>query len=162
MTIAELEEQLRKALAVEDYNQAARLRDTIQQKQQIGKLAVEDANQKFYQAFMSGRIEEMDKIVGEGEHVQIIHPGASTIAGREQVMESWRAIMRNVRPGAFKVVLDDVRVHVRGDMGFVTCVEVIDADDSNGRIMATNVFELQNGKWRIVQHHGSPVIARFR
>lgn len=27
------------------------------QKQQIGKLAVEDANQKFYQAFMSGRIE---------------------------------------------------------------------------------------------------------
>lgn len=30
VTIAELEEQLRKALAVEDYNQAARLRDTIQ------------------------------------------------------------------------------------------------------------------------------------
>ncbi len=30
VTIAELEEQLRKALAIEDYNQAARIRDTIQ------------------------------------------------------------------------------------------------------------------------------------
>ncbi len=30
-------------------------------------------------------VQEMDKIVGEGEHVQVIHPGASTIAGREQV-----------------------------------------------------------------------------
>jgi translation initiation factor 2A len=51
----------------------------------------------------------------------------------------------------------DLRVrHVAGeDMGYVTCVEVIDADDSFGRICATNVFEKQDGKWVIVMHHGS-------
>jgi hypothetical protein len=50
-----------------------------------------------------------------------------------QVMESWRAILCNVRPGAFKVKLEDVRVFAREDMGFVTCVEIINADDSMGR-----------------------------
>ncbi|PNH08063.1 Eukaryotic translation initiation factor 2A [Tetrabaena socialis] len=131
-------------------------------KQQVSASAVEDANRKFYDAFMSGRIEEMDKIIGEGEHVQIVHPGAGCIAGREQVMESWRTVLRGVRPGAFKVKLEDVRVYAREDAGFVTCVEVIDADDSTGRIVATNIFEKQGGVWRIVQHHGSPPIARFR
>ncbi|GLI68139.1 hypothetical protein VaNZ11_012475 [Volvox africanus] len=160
--IAQLETELQGALTQEDYKLAARLRDKIQQKQQVSKLAVEDANRRFYDAFMSGRIEEMERVVGEGEHVQVVHPGASCIAGRAQVMDSWRAILRNVRPGAFKVKLEDVRVFAREDMGFVTCVEIIDADDSEGRIVATNVFEKQGGAWRIVQHHGSPTIARFR
>ncbi|KAG2430015.1 hypothetical protein HYH02_013843 [Chlamydomonas schloesseri] len=160
--IADLEQALKRAVSKEDFKSAAKLRDAIQQKQSISKLAVEDANRRFYDAFMSGRVEEMDKIVGEGEHVQVVHPGSSTIAGRAQVMDSWRAIMRNVRPGAFKVALEDVRVYAREDFGYVTCVEIIDADDSAGRIIATNVFEKQDGVWRIVQHHGSPTAGRFR
>ncbi|GLC40838.1 hypothetical protein PLESTB_000017100 [Pleodorina starrii] len=162
ISIAEMEAELRGALEKEDYKLAARLRDAIQQKQQVSKLAVEDANRRFYDAFTSGRVEEMERIVGEGEHVQVVHPGSGCIAGRAQVMDSWRAIMRNVRPGAFKVKLEDVRVFAREDMGFVTCVEIIDADDSSGRIVATNVFEKQGGVWRIVQHHGSPTVNRFR
>ncbi|KAG2484507.1 hypothetical protein HYH03_016650 [Edaphochlamys debaryana] len=161
VSIADLEAELKDALGREDYKAAARLRDTIQQKSSVAKLAVEDANRRFYDAFMSGRLEEMDKVVGLGDHVQCIHPGAGCIAGREQVMDSWRTILRGVRPGAFRVALEDVRVFAREDMGFVTCVEVIDADDSMGRISATNVFERQNGVWRIVQHHGSPS-PRFR
>ncbi|KAG2426535.1 hypothetical protein HXX76_011760 [Chlamydomonas incerta] len=160
--IADLEQALKRAVSKEDFKSAARLRDAIQQKQSISKLAVEDANRRFYDAFMSGRVEAMDKVVGEGDHVQVVHPGSATIAGREQVMDSWRAIMRNVRPGAFKVALEDVRVYAREDFGYVTCVEIIDADDSAGRIIATNVFEKQDGVWRIVQHHGSPTVGRFR
>ncbi|GFR49368.1 hypothetical protein Agub_g11394 [Astrephomene gubernaculifera] len=162
VSIAELEADLSLALAQEDYKLAARLRDAIQQKQQVSKLAVEDANRRFYDAFMSGRVEEMAKVLGEGEQVQVVHPGSSCIAGREQVLASWGAVLRHVRPGAFKLVLEDVRVHARGDMGFVTCVEVVDADDSRGRILATNVFEKQGGVWRIVQHHGSTAAGRFR
>ena len=40
--------------------------------------------------------------------------------------------------------------------GFVTCTEIVDATDTMGRIVATNVFEKQGGKWKIVHHHGSP------
>ncbi len=50
-----------------------------------------------------------------------------------QVMESWASILRGVRPGAFKIAVEDVRIWASDSAGFVTCVEVIDADDSQGR-----------------------------
>ncbi len=34
---------------------------------------------------------------------------------------------------SLQVAIEDVRVFAREDMGMVTCVEVIDADDSAGR-----------------------------
>jgi hypothetical protein len=40
---------------------------------------------------------------------------------------------------------------------FVTCVELTEAGDSKGRIVATNVFERQGGAWKLVHHHGSPM-----
>ncbi|KAL6750272.1 hypothetical protein V8C86DRAFT_2816894 [Haematococcus lacustris] len=80
------------------------------------KLAVEEANGAFYAAFSSGNLQAMNEIWGFGDHIQVIHPLASTIAGREAV---------------------------------------INADDSQGRITATNIFEKQDGKWKITLHHGS-------
>jgi hypothetical protein len=51
-----------------------------------------------------------------------------------QVLESWRSILSGVRPRAFKLGVEDVRAWAASDtMGFVTCIEVIDADDSMGR-----------------------------
>lgn len=75
----------------------------------------------------------MDAVWGHGPHVQIIHPGSNIIAGREQVMESWKTILAGVRPRAFRIDLEDVRVHAVDSYGFVTCIEVVDADDSTGR-----------------------------
>lgn len=49
-------------------------------------------------------------------------------------MESWAAILKSIRPNAFKISLEDVRVAALSDTtGLVTCVEVMDADDSRGR-----------------------------
>jgi translation initiation factor 2A len=56
-------------------------------------------------------------------------------------MESWKKVLKNVRPRAFNIILEDVRIYATETYGYVTCVEVIDADDSKGRIAATNVFE---------------------
>ena len=51
-----------------------------------------------------------------------------------QVMESWASILRGVRPNAFKITLEDVRVFALSETtGLVTCVEVVEADDSKGR-----------------------------
>jgi hypothetical protein len=51
-----------------------------------------------------------------------------------QVMESWAAILKGVRPNAFKIGLEDVHVFALSDsQGLVTCLEVMDADDSGGR-----------------------------
>lgn len=53
--------------------------------------------------------------------------------------------------------MEGLEVCVREGMAFVTCVEVVDAGDSRGWVAATNVFELQGERWRIVHHHGSPL-----
>ena len=50
-----------------------------------------------------------------------------------KVLESWRAVLIGVRPGAFKLDVEECRVFARGDHGVVTCMEVIDNDDSIGR-----------------------------
>ncbi|KAF5835313.1 hypothetical protein DUNSADRAFT_7593 [Dunaliella salina] len=97
----------------------------------------------------------MDQIWGQGEHVQVIHPGGECIAGREMVMDSWRSVLTNIRPRTFMIDLEDVRVCASDNHAFVTCVEIINADESKGRICATNIFEKQDGKWFIVLHHGS-------
>jgi translation initiation factor 2A len=38
-----------------------------------------------------------------------------------------------VRPRAFRITVEDVRVFASDSSGFVTCTEVVDADDSEGR-----------------------------
>jgi hypothetical protein len=78
------------------------------------------------------------------------------------VLESWRAILRGVRPRAFRISVEDVRVFASDSSGWVTCVEVVEADDSQGRTVATNVFEKQDGRWVMTHHHGSPLVRRFQ
>eukprot|EP00775_Hariotina_reticulata_P003420 gene3420-3693_t len=118
MTLADLRQQLDAAVSKEDYNLAAQLRDTLQQRQTDARLAIEDANSRFYDAFRSGNI--------KGDHVQVIHPGAPCIAGRRLVMESWATILKGIRPNAFKISVEDVRVFALSDThGLVTCVEIL-------------------------------------
>ena len=46
-------------------------------------------------------------------------------------------------------------MHAGAGWGFVTCVEAVETETSAGRLAATNVFELQGGEWKMVQHHAS-------
>jgi translation initiation factor 2A len=68
-------------------------------------------------------------------------------------MESWNIVLSGAN---FDILLKDVRVHASENQGWVTCLEVMDGEDSRGRLIATNVFEKQNGKWVIIHHHASP------
>lgn len=100
----------------------------------------------------------MASLLGDGDHVQCIHPGSGCIAGRDAVLESWRLIFASA-PGGLAIDLADVRVHAPpgSALAFVTCVERVDAGDTGGRVLATNVFERQEGgRYRLILHHGSP------
>eukprot|EP00887_Chlorella_sp_A99_P002915 scaffold6.g2915.t1 len=151
--LSRLQALLDEAIEGEAYEAAAQLRDTIQQRRFDNRLAVEEANDKFYAAFASGSLPAMAEMWGKGEHVQCIHPGAGCIAGRAAVMEGWKLLLGT---GRMRIKLQDVRVYASDTDGFVTCVEVLEAAESRGRIVATNVFEKQDGKWKITHHHGSP------
>jgi len=55
------------------------------------------------------------------------------------------------------VTLRPIFPRLKCSQGFVTCIERMDAGDSHGRVMATNVFEKQGRDWKIIHHHGSPL-----
>lgn len=119
-------------------------------------LAAEEANARFYAAFRAADLDVMAALVGDGDHVQVIHPGSGCVAGRDAVLESWRLIFQGAA-GGLDIDVGDVRVHAPpGGVAVVTCVERLDAGDTKGRILATNVFELQGGRYRMILHHGSP------
>ena len=42
-----------------------------------------------------------------------------------------------------------------GWTAMVTCVEYVDSGPTTGKIVATNVFQKEDGQWKIVHHHGS-------
>jgi len=150
-SINELQAALERAIDDEEYDLAASLRDSLVRKRQDVRAVVEEANERFYSAFRSGDFVAMSRIWGTGEHVQCIHPLAGCIAGREDVLKSWQMILSG---GRLNIALEDVRVYATDAMGYVTAVEVVDAEDSKGRIVATNVFERQGDGWKIVLHQG--------
>lgn len=153
--LAAVAEQLSAAVAAEDYEEAAVLRDELTRRQADGQEAVQEANRVFYEAFQNCDLKAMANIWGEGDHVQCIHPVASCIAGRADVLASWKTVLGT--SGSFDIRVANPRVVLLGDsQAFVTCSEMVNAADTRGRIIATNIFEKQGGSWRIVHHHGSP------
>lgn len=55
----------------------------------------------------SGSLAAMADVWGKGEHVQCIHPLGNCIAGRQAVMDSWKAILG---AGRLRISVEDVRV----------------------------------------------------
>ena len=121
---------------------------------------VEEANARFYRAFETLAIAEMDLVWVHGEHVTCVHPGWPLLAGWEAVRSSWETIFTNTEEMSF--TLSDVRVVRAGDVAWVTCTENI-LSEVRGRVsvtsvLATNLFERTGDDWLLVHHHGSHVL----
>jgi len=113
------------------------------------------ANEAFYRAFQrasqGGDIAEMENLWSGTAPVGCIHPGWTALRGREAVLASWRSILGSGR--APRVVCTNPTAHVLGESGFVLCEERV----GTAALIATNVFALEGGVWKMVHHHASPV-----
>ncbi len=109
------------------------------------------ANDAFYRAFNDRDIEAMDALWALEAPVWCVHPGWNMLTGRDEVMQSWRAILSN--PAQERIVAGGASVLVRGELAIVTCRELV----SGNPLAATNAFVRENGDWKLVQHHSSPV-----
>lgn len=110
-----------------------------------------EANEAFYRAFSARDADAMDALWAQHAPVACIHPGWDALDGRVQVVGSFRAILES--GGAPHVRCSGASVHVVGDAAFVTCHEEV----SGARLVATNVFVREDGAWRLVHHHSSPM-----
>ena len=121
---------------------------------------VEEANARFYRAFETLDIAEMDQVWVHGEQARCVHPGWPLLCGWDAVRASWQRIFDNTEEMRF--TLSEVSVNVGGDLAWVTCTENIFSEVgervSVTAILATNVFERTLDGWRMVHHHGSHVL----
>lgn len=120
-----------------------------------------DANARFYRAFETLDIAEMDQVWAHAGHVRCVHPGWPLLCGWDAVRESWQRIFASTEEMRF--TLSAVTVNVGADLGWVTCTENI-LSEVGGRvsvtaILATNLFERGRDGWRLVHHHASHVLA---
>jgi ketosteroid isomerase-like protein len=119
-----------------------------------------EANAGFYRAFESLDLAEMDRAWAHAEYVRCVHPGWCLLVGWEAVQQSWDAIFKGTREMRFSI--EDVRPHVDGDLGWVTCTENI-LSHARGQVavtslLATNLFERRGGEWLMVHHHASHIL----
>lgn len=125
------------------------------------------ANQRFYEAFGSLDIRRMAAVWQQDDGVQCIHPGWSRLTGWRAVRDSWIRIFNNTRSMTFHIT--DTQITVRGSVAWVICTEritmIIDEEPQETQVLATNLFvwdetQLEACAWRMVHHHGSPVLQR--
>lgn len=121
---------------------------------------VTKTNEEFYQAFESLNINRMDAMWAHQEYVTCIHPGWSIRVGWPAVRDSWVVIFNNIFSMEFS--LTEIQVQVAGDVAWVLCTENITSRQGettqDSRVVATNLYERIDETWKIIHHHGSPLM----
>ncbi len=121
--------------------------------------AVLAANDRFYRAFQSLDIKEMESVWLTTAAVQCIHPGWGPLSGWPDVRDGWVRIFNHTSAMTFTPHL--LHVSIQGDLAWLVCVEEItsrQADEEHAsQVLATNVFERRSRQWLMVHHHASPI-----
>jgi len=117
----------------------------------------EDAEQAFYEAFANADLALMMTVWAERDFIECIHPMSNRAQGYEAVEESWREIFE----GGLRVQLKLSGIHRTQDA--LIAVHILyehlstpGDDNSWPPVIATNVFQLVEGSWRMIHHHASP------
>ncbi len=93
----------------------------------------------------------MDEVWARAAPVACVHPGWDALRGREDVMQSWRAILAG--PSSPEIGCSHAFAQVLGATALVVCHEHV----AGGRLVATNVFVREDGGWKLVHHQASPL-----
>jgi ketosteroid isomerase-like protein len=117
--------------------------------------AVRAANRAYYDAFERRDLDAMSDVWLHDDEVVCTHPGWKTLHGWGAVAGSWFALFGG--PQQLQFILTDERVHLAGEVAWVTVDENLISEQLGTTVAATNVYRRVDGGWRMVLHHGSPV-----
>lgn len=115
------------------------------------------ANQAFYDAHERRDIVAMAAVWEHDDRTVCVHPGWPILRTWPVIEQSWRQIFAG--PGRNQFILTDVVVTIDGEIAWVTLEENLVDTGTTGTVAATNLFARSGaGVWRLVAHHGSPVV----
>ena len=120
--------------------------------------AVIAVNRAFYDAHEARDLERMRAVWEHTDRVVCVHPGWPILRTWRLVEESWRRIFEG--PGRNQFILTNESVSVIDATAWVTVDENLVDGAVGGTVAATNVFAFGSEGWRLVVHHGSPVLGR--
>lgn len=122
---------------------------------------VRSANQRFYAAFESLDMAEMESAWAHDDNVECVQPGGELLLGWDEVRGSWARIFANTK--RVRIALSSIWIRVEGDVGWVACTEHVTTAFTDGFdeavIQATNIFVRTDNDWHLVAHHASPLPA---
>lgn len=114
------------------------------------------ANQAFYDAHEARNLRAMSDVWEHSDRAVCVHPGWPILRTWPVIEESWRRILEG--PGRNQFILTNVSVEAVGDLAWVTLDENLVQGGATGTVAATNIYVQVDGSWKLVAHHGSPVI----
>lgn len=119
---------------------------------------VKMAAEQFYQALNSmfkGDLDPMLEVWSHKDDVTYMGPSGGILVGWEEVRNSWEE-QAGLKLGG-KVEPVDMIVIVGNKIGITVNYErgtnYINGKQKTVNIRATNVFRLENGKWKMISHH---------
>uniref|UniRef100_A0A7N0UW57 F-box domain-containing protein n=1 Tax=Kalanchoe fedtschenkoi TaxID=63787 RepID=A0A7N0UW57_KALFE len=112
--------------------------------------AIVNVNAEFFDIIRERSLPAMSRLWLNADYVKCIHAPGDIFSGYNAVIQSWQLAF-NWQAVDFQV--RDVRARVLTETAWVTMKTYVDIDP--GTFQVTNVFELHNGRWYLVHHHGS-------
>jgi ketosteroid isomerase-like protein len=114
------------------------------------------ANEAFYDAHERRDLNAMSEVWDHTSEVVCTHPGWPILRTWPLVEESWRRIFEGA--GRNQFIITNVVAMGGPDVVWVTLDENLMQEATTGTVAATNVFIRTDLGWKIVLHHGSPVM----
>lgn len=121
--------------------------------------AVRAAANEFYSALnvmFTGELGPMKKVWSHTDDVTYMGPDGGFRVGWKQVLADWEK-QAGMKLGG-KVEPKDMRITVGRDLAIVSNYEIgqnvtADGKPRKVKIRATNLFRIENGKWKMIGHH---------
>ncbi|KAE8706342.1 F-box protein SKIP8 [Hibiscus syriacus] len=117
--------------------------------------AIVNVNTGFFNIIKDRSLSAMSRFWLNADYVKCVHASGLLFSGYNVVIRSWQDAFNWEQGADFQV--RDVRARVLKDMAWVTMKTYVDMD--NGAFNMTNVFEFHSGRWYLVHHHSSEMLA---
>ncbi|XWS61594.1 hypothetical protein CRYUN_Cryun07bG0139300 [Craigia yunnanensis] len=117
--------------------------------------AIMSVNTEFFNIIRDRSLPAMSRFWLKSDYVKCVHASGELFSGYNAVIQSWQLAFNWEQGVDFQV--RDVRARVLTEMAWVTMKTYIDMN--NGAFNMTNVFEFHHGRWYLVHHHSSVMLA---
>lgn len=118
-----------------------------------------EAEAAFYEAIERADLTAMMAVWADDEEIACIHPGGPRLTGIEAVRESWSHIFKGSPGLSFQLTHQQYRTGKQFALHSVHENIRVVGDPGAHVVVATNIYSLKDGSWRMVMHHASPIIA---